>query len=62
MVKKTGVAKPASRHQAATKPPRTAAHFFATHLPEDGYDARTVQELLGHTDEQTTIIDAHMLN
>jgi site-specific recombinase XerD len=43
-------------------PPSLLSSVFATHLLENGYDIRTVQELLGHKNVKTTMVNTHVLN
>ena len=53
-IRQNGIAKDGSCH--------TLRHSFGTHLLEAGYDIRTIQELMGHKDVNTTMIYTHVLN
>ena len=53
-MRRSGIAKHATCH--------TLRRSFATHLLEDGYDIRTIQEPLGHKDVRTTMMYAHVLD
>jgi len=53
-IRKAGITKHAGCH--------TMRHSFATHLLEDGYDIRTIQELMGNKHLETTMIYTHVLN
>ncbi|MBF2079575.1 MAG: tyrosine-type recombinase/integrase [Synechococcales cyanobacterium T60_A2020_003] len=53
-IRAVGISKRVSCH--------TFRHSFATHLLQNGYDIRTVRELLGHKDVKTTMIYTHVLN
>jgi Phage integrase family len=53
-VRDLGIKKPVNFH--------TFRHAFATHLLEKGYDIRTIQEVVGHSDVKTTMIYTHLLN